>query len=359
MRSYSKCLLTLLLVNSCNAFNSFSHGNKKRNYISDPSSKSRTTPLFVSTFPSTSEKIADDNPEENLNISSEKTSFVEEVELVVGPTTKSYLDDGFIFGLDDSGIERPKGKVSQVVVEGDGTETTPFQVSLVLSTFIFHLLLIAMNTAELSSMNGGDIAKTAIQFTALLASSWISADFGSGVLHWSVDNYGNGRTPIMGNIIAAFQGHHAAPWTITERGFCNNVHKLCIPFGIPTMTLINFISGPSTTIFFAFFCMAEILSQEFHKWAHTTKNEVPSYVNTLQKIGVSIARTQHANHHRQPYAGNYCIVSGLCNEALDNSCFFRRLEHVVYNLNGIESNSWKLDAKLRERTLSGDYTLKK
>ena len=98
---------------------------------------------------------------------------------------------------------------------------------------------------ELVNLNGGNAVETIAQIFAILATSWVAADFGSAVLHWSVDNYGNGRTPIMGNIIAAFQGHHAAPWTITERGFCNNVYKLCVPFGIPTMTLINFLSGPS------------------------------------------------------------------------------------------------------------------
>jgi len=199
----------------------------------------------------------------------------------------------------------------------------------------------------------------------------------------------------MGNIIAAFQGHHAAPWTITERGFCNNVHKLCIPFGIPTMAVINFISGPSATVFFAVFCMAEILSQEFHKWSHTTKSEVPEWVNALQNAGITISRkhhaqhhkepyegnyciisgicneaslmlhyrcpilcsSYHAQHHKEPYEGNYCIISGICNEALDNSGIFRRFEHIIYNINGVESNAWKIDPKLRERTLQGDYGL--
>ena len=49
----------------------------------------------------------------------------------------------------------------------------------------------------------------------------------------------------MENIIAALKGHHSAPWTITERGFCNNVYKLCIPFGIPTVAGINFLAGSS------------------------------------------------------------------------------------------------------------------
>jgi hypothetical protein len=33
--------------------------------------------------------------------------------------TNSYLDDGFVFGLEGSGLQRPRGKVAQVVVEGD------------------------------------------------------------------------------------------------------------------------------------------------------------------------------------------------------------------------------------------------
>ena len=56
-----------------------------------------------------------------------------------------------------------------------------------------------------------------------------AADFLTGVYHWSVDNYGDGDTPIVGAQIAAFQGHHQWPWTITEREFCNNVHKVPLP----------------------------------------------------------------------------------------------------------------------------------
>ena len=52
------------------------------------------------------------------------------------------------------------------------------------------------------------------------------ADFLTGIYHWSVDNYGDGSTPIVGAQIAAFQGHHQRPWTITEREFCNNLYKV-------------------------------------------------------------------------------------------------------------------------------------
>ena len=269
----------------------------------------------------------------------------------------SYLDDGFVFGMEGSGLERPKGKQALVVVEGDDLETKDWQVAVVSATFLGHALFASSAIHEMLQVNGGDVATTAAQALSLVAASWVLADFGSGVLHWSVDNYGNGRTPIMGNIIAAFQGHHTAPWTITQRGFSNNVYKLCVPFGVATMGAISYLTGPHATLFFSIFCALEILSQEFHKWSHMTKKEVPEWVNWLQDAGITIGRKPHAQHHMAPYDGNYCIISGVCNQYLDESGFFRRLEHIVYNLNGVESNAWKLDPELKERTLRGEYEI--
>lgn len=286
----------------------------------------------------------------------------EEQEVVAPPEDKSYLDDGFVFGLDGSGLDRPKGKVVSLVYEGDSVETTPLQLGMVSATFAGQAAIAAHAVAALFQRTDGNLPATAAIAAATVVASWLAADFGSGVLHWSVDNYGNGRTPVMGNIIAAFQGHHSAPWTITYRGFANNVWKLCLPFGVPTVAAITWLAGPEhpmVSLFFAVFCASEILSQEFHKWSHQSKKEVPAWVNALQDAGVSIGRAAHNKHHIAPYDGNYCIVSGRCNRLLDESGFFRWLEHRIYNVNGVESNSWKLDAALRERTLRGDYRLPK
>eukprot|EP00878_Enallax_costatus_P040570 GHUV01046883.1.p1 GENE.GHUV01046883.1~~GHUV01046883.1.p1 ORF type:complete len:281 (+),score=87.72 GHUV01046883.1:146-988(+) len=56
--------------------------------------------------------------------------------------------------------------------------------------------------------------------------AYVLADFGTAVYHWGVDNYGDGNTPIFGRQIAAFQGHHQRPWTITQREFSNNMHQV-------------------------------------------------------------------------------------------------------------------------------------
>jgi ubiquitin-conjugating enzyme E2 variant len=57
-------------------------------------------------------------------------------------------------------------------------------------------------------------------------SAYVLSDLGTAVYHWAVDNYGDGNTPLVGKQIAAFQGHHQRPWTITQREFCNNVHQV-------------------------------------------------------------------------------------------------------------------------------------
>lgn len=291
----------------------------------------------------------------NEATTSSSLSAVSVVEDVAVESSKSYLDDGFVFGLESSGLERPRGKVASVVVQGDSLETTSLQVAMVAGTFMGHAAFATHAIQGMLAQNGGNLPFTLAQTLLLLVSSWVLADFGSGVLHWSVDNYGNGRTPIMGGIIAAFQGHHSAPWTITQRGFCNNVYKLCIPFGLVTMGAINWIAGPATTFFLTVFCAFEILSQESHKWSHMTKGKCPGWVNWLQKVGLTVPKKTHALHHMAPFEGNYCIISGVCNKALDESGIFRWMEHQVFRWNGVESNAWKLDPDLKERTLRREY----
>ena len=211
----------------------------------------------------------------------------------------SWQEDGFIFGLEGSGLQRPKGRTAVTVVEGDSLETQPYQVAIVLATFAAHSWLLVSSYSDMLLQNNGNVLLTTAQAATLTLLSWLLADFGSGVLHWSVDNYGNGRTPIMGGIIAAFQGHHSAPWTITQRGFCNNVYKLCTPFGLAPLVLTVGLGDalpPTVAFFLITFCVFEIMSQEFHKWSHQRKSETPPLVNWLQDVGFSIRRAPHAQH---------------------------------------------------------------
>jgi len=178
--------------------------------------------------------------------------------------------------------------------------------------------------------------------TAALFASYILSDLGTGIYHWSVDNYGDGNTPFVGRQIAAFQGHHQRPWTITKREFCNNVHQVFKPAAYPTALFLALspFTPAAWDVFSGSFLFFICMSQQFHAWSHMKKSELPPAIIALQDANVLISRKAHGAHHRAPFEGNYCIVSGWWNEPLDNSGFFRWLERVVANRTGVEPRCW-------------------
>jgi palmitoyl-[glycerolipid] 3-(E)-desaturase len=179
---------------------------------------------------------------------------------------------------------------------------------------------------------------------ALLAYSL--SDLGTGIYHWGVDNYGEGSTPIVGSQIAAFQGHHRRPWTITEREFCNNVHKVFKPAAAPAALLFasSFAAPAAWSVWSAIFLYLACMSQQFHAWSHMKRSQLHPLVVAAQESGILISRKAHGAHHKAPFEGNYCIVSGNWNPILDGDggegSFFRKLERVVYDIWGVEPRCW-------------------
>jgi ubiquitin-conjugating enzyme E2 variant len=202
-------------------------------------------------------------------------------------------------------------------------------------------LLGAEGISEVSS------AGEALAGVAAFGFAYYLSDFLTGIYHWSVDNYGDGSTPIVGDQIAAFQGHHQRPWTITEREFCNNLHKVFKPAA--PFTLVCLLASPWTPswldIGLATATFLTCMSQQTHAWAHMTPSQLPIVVKKLQDAGILVSRKAHGAHHKAPFEGNYCIVSGVWNPLLDaggdeQKSFFRRLEHFVKARTGVEPRCW-------------------
>lgn len=278
------------------------------------------------------------------------------------------------------------------------------------------LLAASLGSAASGVHDASDVACAA----SALAAAYVLSDLGTGIYHWSVDNYGDGNTPVFGRQIAAFQGHHQRPWTITQREFCNNVHQVrrgagagaggarcshacgcmwmhglrlaalvavvrtwhpqmhmqtCPPArsqpacvqcarrrcGWPSLFFLlpdrAQVFKPATTpaalilagstvapLWLAVFCPSFLglvcMSQQFHAWSHMKRSELPGAVVALQDAGLLIGRKAHGAHHRPNFEGNYCIVSGLWNNVLDESGFFRKLEELVLQLTGVEPRCW-------------------
>lgn len=102
------------------------------------------------------------------------------------------------------------------------------------------------------------------------------------------------------------------------------------------------------------FSTLEILSQEFHRAAHSPPAKTAKFLNFLIDNGIAISRKQHFGHHTSPYEDNYCIVSGVCNEWMDSNDAFRWMEKRVFDLTGEEPNSWKVSTKFLKGDCDGD-----
>ncbi|GJN09429.1 hypothetical protein PR202_ga27435 [Eleusine coracana subsp. coracana] len=210
-----------------------------------------------------------------------------------------------------------------------------------------------------ASLVASGASPAAAPLAAALA-AYSLADLATGVYHWLVDNYGDASTPVWGPQIAAFQGHHRYPSTITARDPCNNLHALARAAAlalVPVDAAISATAGgggaAAAHAFAGTFAACVVLSQQFHAWAHEKRRRLPPGVEALQGAGVLVSRAQHAAHHRVPYDSNYCIVSGMWNGVLDRYRVFQALETVVYLRTGVRPRSWdETDASWMEEESS-------
>lgn len=136
---------------------------------------------------------------------------------------------------------------------------------------------------------------------------------------------------------------------ITARSTSNNLYRLTVPTLPQLLLLLSFAPAGPATAFYGTFLASIVGAQEAHRQAHMTR--AAPWTRALQDCGLLIPKRMHAAHHRGAYDGNYCILSGVWNQPLDRSRFFRRLEAVIYKMTDAEAICWGLDPKLKEEAL--------
>lgn len=165
-----------------------------------------------------------------------------------------------------------------------------------------------------------------------------AADVVSGLVHWTADTWGNETMPILGRrFVRPFRVHHVNPDDFLRRSFLDTngdvamivslflVAALCIP--------LTSSWGKILAVFLLAFGVAGLPTNQVHQWAHMRRP--PRWVRWLQKRGLILSRAAHQQHHREPYAMNYCIATGWCNGLLTYISFFRRLEAIVAGITGM------------------------
>lgn len=149
------------------------------------------------------------------------------------------------------------------------------------------------------------------------------ADFGTGVVHWAGDTFGNEGTPWVGRtVIAPFRNHHKDPAEITRHGLLevtgNNAlimtplvlgMALVAPGAAESVLVVSGLAGGLALVFTA------VVSNQLHRWAHMAR--VPGPVAWLQRRHLILSRVEHSRHHRGPHNVGYCVANGWMNPLLD------------------------------------------
>lgn len=126
---------------------------------------------------------------------------------------------------------------------------------------------------------------------AVAVVAYLAADLASGFVHFLADNFGSERTPILGpNFIGPLRDHHVDPTGITRNDFVDNNGNNSLA-SVPLMILVYLFVPVAATawgyLFGAFFlmvCLAFLLTNQFHKWAHMVRP--PGWVRRLQLWGL-------------------------------------------------------------------------
>ncbi|CAE8629702.1 unnamed protein product [Polarella glacialis] len=223
------------------------------------------------------------------------------------------------------------------LVEGDLLRASPPQrvlVAAMIALLAAGLIRVGGLLSAAAAAGGGAVEMSVACALAVLLGAEF-ADFGTGVYHFSVDNYGSASTPVVGSQIEAFQGHHEEPWTITHRDFCNNCFPTCLAT-MPFLAAFEMLaSSPYLLLWAVTACAGIAFCQELHKWSHTLRSQCHPVINWLQDRRVLVARKVHLRHHKRPFETNYCIVTGHMNPILDKSGFFRVLAALIAQLTGV------------------------
>ncbi len=164
-----------------------------------------------------------------------------------------------------------------------------------------------------------------------------SADFVSGMVHWTFDTWGSERTWFIGpRLIKPFRVHHEKPKNLLDTHFftTNADSSLAnMPFLIASLCMpVQLEVGRWAAVFLLTLSIAGLPTSQIHKWAHMRRP--PRLVAWLQRRGLILSTPHHDCHHRPPHTVNYCITTGWCNPLLGRVKFFPRLERLITALTG-------------------------
>lgn len=162
---------------------------------------------------------------------------------------------------------------------------------------------------------------------AKLLAGWLIADLLGGFLHWLEDRVLTETMPILGPyVVAPNRRHHADPMAFATGSFLDRNGTTFIAAGAVALLWL-LIFGPSLVWVSA--SVGGMVTSMVHYWTHRVP-PVGSWRRAMQDVGVIQSARQHAQHHRPPAEGRYCVLTDWLNPLLDRVRLWARLERLLH-----------------------------
>ncbi|EPG73520.1 kua-ubiquitin conjugating enzyme hybrid localization domain protein [Leptospira fainei serovar Hurstbridge str. BUT 6] len=212
---------------------------------------------------------------------------------------------------------------------------SPFRIHRLLEmlSVVTFLFFGAASIWKFSSSSIGEFLESSIQtsifFLLLLLSSYLTADFISGFVHFLGDSFGNERTPYIGQaFIFPFRDHHVDPKGITRHDFVETNGNNCL-VSLPILLYdyylpMDFVGVPWGRFFWLFVLIGIFFTNQIHKWAHL--DEPGPLISYFQRKGWILSPEHHRIHHALPYDTYFCITTGWWNPLLHKIGFYRNVK---------------------------------
>lgn len=164
-----------------------------------------------------------------------------------------------------------------------------------------------------------------IGFIFTVLSSYVAADFVTGLFHWLEDTYGKKSWGqwLYRNIVLPNIEHHDSPINFTRSSYWNRV-ELSVYLAAPLVIVGLFVHCPWLISFALFASQAN----EIHCWAHRGGGNNLA-VRTLQTCRIVQRSKHHGVHHKAPYRSRYCVMTPWLNPILDGLKFWRAIEYTL------------------------------
>jgi plasmanylethanolamine desaturase len=179
---------------------------------------------------------------------------------------------------------------------------------------------------------------------ASLFTGFLMADFVSGFVHWMADTWGSTTLRYIGqSLVRPFREHHIVPKTMTLHDYVEtNGNNCLISIPVAFMALMVPLDSSGFESLGLFLMLSNgsmifwvMMTNQFHKWAHFERHELPWLVVKLQDWRFILHPAHHQIHHTAPFDRYYCITTGWLNWPLAKIRFFKNLERLLQATTGM------------------------